>query len=129
MLVQPADRLRHLGFIDHEGNVNFRRTLRNHAHVDVADGVEDLRGHAALPPDIVTNQAHNNCPIMVTIKTFNQELRLRLIKPGNTLLTPHKIRRLLFIPSSLRFIKFSIILKDRWSLLWVAVKYRLNSIS
>src|ERR1039458_2475397 len=51
--VERADGFVGVVFVDHEAHIDFACALRDHANVNVADGVEDLRGHAALPPDIV----------------------------------------------------------------------------
>ena len=44
-------------FFDHEAHVDFACALRNHTHINVADGVEDLRGHAVLSANIFADHA------------------------------------------------------------------------
>ena len=55
--MQRAHRLVSIVFVDHEAHVNFRRALRDHAHVDVPNRTEDTRGHPVLPANILTHHA------------------------------------------------------------------------
>jgi len=55
--VKGADGFVGVVFVDHEAHIDFARALRNHPHVDVANGIEDLSGHAVFAANIVADQA------------------------------------------------------------------------
>src|ERR1035437_2506042 len=52
-------------FVDHETHIDFAGALGDHADVDVADGGEDLGGHAAAAADVVADQADQRLPALV----------------------------------------------------------------
>src|SRR5271165_6875011 len=58
--MEPANGFWNIGFVDHESQINLRRPLGNHAHVDVANGVEHLRRNARGFADIFADQADDS---------------------------------------------------------------------
>ena len=55
--VERADGFFYIFFVDHEAHVDFAGALRDHAHVDVRDGGEDLAGDAGVAADVFADEA------------------------------------------------------------------------
>ena len=64
-LVERADGLVHVFFVDHEAHVNLACALRDHADVDVRDGGKDAAGNAVMTPNILTYQTDEGFAALV----------------------------------------------------------------
>src|SRR5579884_1539296 len=63
--METANGFRNIVFIDHEGEVNLRGALGNHAHIDVAEGGEYACGNARGAANIFSYEANNGFAALV----------------------------------------------------------------
>src|ERR1019366_5949419 len=72
-VVQTLDHLSGIAFLDHEGEIDFRRSLRNHANLHVFKNAEDLGSDPGGVAQILAHQADDRLsPFVLYVREFRQ---------------------------------------------------------
>ena len=55
--MQTLYRLHGTGFVHQKADIPLRRSLTDHAHIDIGNGAKCLAGNLRTPPDMLSHQA------------------------------------------------------------------------